>query len=87
MAFIVSVISMICTLYVYLIILRAILSWFSPDPYNPLFRALLSLTEPILEPMRRIIPPLGGMDLSPIVVILIIHYAIQGFILPFIAGM
>jgi YggT family protein len=87
MAFIVSVISMICTLYVYLIILRAILSWFSPDPYNPLFRALLSLTEPVLEPMRRIIPPLGGMDLSPIVVILIIEYAIKGFILPFIAGM
>lgn len=87
MAFIVSVISMICTLYVYLIILRAILSWFSPDPYNPLFRALLSLTEPVLEQMRRIIPPLGGMDLSPIVVILIIEYAIKGFILPFIAGM
>lgn len=86
MNYIAGILSLVCTIYVYLIILRAILSWFSPDPYNPLYRALLSITEPIMDPFRRIIPPLGGMDLSPIILILIIEYIIKGIVVPFIAG-
>jgi len=78
---------MLCSLYVYVLIIRAIISWFSPDPYNPLYRALISITEPVLDPFRRVLPSVAGMDLSPIVVILIIEYIIKGMVLPFIAGM
>ncbi|HOD54999.1 MAG TPA: YggT family protein, partial [Candidatus Cloacimonadota bacterium] len=71
---------------VYVLIIRAIISWFSPDPYNPLYRALINITEPVLDPFRRVLPAFAGMDLSPIVVILIIEYIIKGMVLPFIAG-
>ncbi len=87
MVLIVRLLYMLCSLYVYVLIIRAIISWFSPDPYNPLYRALISITEPVLDPFRRVLPSVAGMDLSPIVVILIIEYIIKGMVLPFIAGM
>ncbi|HOQ80486.1 MAG TPA: YggT family protein [Candidatus Cloacimonadota bacterium] len=86
MELIVNLINVLCSLYVWVIVIRAIISWFSPDPYNPLYRALISITEPILEPFRRVLPSFGGLDLSPIVVILIIEYIIKGIVLPFIAS-
>jgi YggT family protein len=46
---------------------RAILSWFIQDPYNPIMRILIDLTEPILAPIRRRMPPMAGLDLSLIV--------------------
>ncbi|HPY97057.1 MAG TPA: YggT family protein [Candidatus Cloacimonadota bacterium] len=86
MVLIVNLISVLCSLYVWVIVIRAIISWFSPDPYNPLYRALISITEPILEPFRRVLPSFGGLDFSPIIVILIIEYIIKGIVLPFIAS-
>jgi YggT family protein len=53
-----------------IIILGAILSWFSPDPYNPLVQAVYALSEPVLLPFRRVIPNLGGLDFSPLVALL-----------------
>jgi YggT family protein len=53
-----------------IIILGAILSWFSPDPYNPLVQAVYSLSEPILLPFRRVIPSFGGLDFSPLIALL-----------------
>ena len=50
-----------------LLFARAILSWFIQDPYNPIMRTLYDLTEPILAPLRRRMPPMGGFDLSLIV--------------------
>ena len=47
------------------ILARALLSWVRPDPYNPIVRALNAITDPILEPLRRIIPRIGMMDLTP----------------------
>jgi YggT family protein len=87
MNYIAGLLNAVCSIYVYLIIIRVLLSWFSPDPYNPLYRALLSITEPIMDPFRRIIPPLAGIDLSPIVIILIIEYILKGMLIPFIAVM
>jgi YggT family protein len=64
-------------LYLFLIVIRAILSWFNPDPTAPLMRLLVWITEPALAPVRRIIPPvtLPGrglrIDLAPLVVLLI----------------
>ena len=55
----------------WLIIIRSILSWFGPDPYNPLVQLLHRVTEPVLHPFRRILPAYNfGLDISPILAIL-----------------
>jgi len=51
------------------VIARAVLSWVSPDPYNPIVRAIIQMSEPLLYPVRRYIPNFGGVDLSPMLVI------------------
>jgi YggT family protein len=68
------------TIYMYIIIARAIISWVNPDPYNPIVRFLNSVTEPVLFRIRRRLPLFfGGMDFSPIIVILAIIF-IQTFV-------
>ena len=63
------------TIYLYIIIARAIISWVSPSPYNPIVQFLYAATEPVLRYARRIIPPIGGtLDLSPLIVILVIYF-------------
>jgi YggT family protein len=63
------------SLYMYIIIARAILSWVNPDPYNPIVRFLHAITEPVLFSIRRRLPlNFGGMDFSPIIVILAIIF-------------
>jgi YggT family protein len=61
-------------IYMWIIIIRALISWVSPDPYNPIVRFLYRVTEPVLRPVRRILP-IGGMgiDFSPLIVILLIY--------------
>jgi len=67
------------SLYMWLIIIRAIISWVNPDPYNTLVRFLHSATEPILYPIRKRLPLFfGGFDFSPILVIMAIFF-IQTF--------
>jgi YggT family protein len=64
------------TFYMFVIIIRAIISWVNPDPYNPIVRFLNSITEPVLSPIRRRIPiHFGGIDFSPLLVILAIIFA------------
>ncbi|KPV39545.1 hypothetical protein AN478_10360 [Thiohalorhabdus denitrificans] len=58
----------------WVILIRVLMSWVSPDPANPLVRALTQITDPILRPAQRLIPPVGGLDLSPIVVLLGIEF-------------
>ncbi|HBF42145.1 MAG TPA: hypothetical protein DDW42_00670 [Desulfobacteraceae bacterium] len=67
------------TLYMWIIIARAVISWVNPDPYNAIVRFLTSVTEPVLYPIRRRLPSLGGMDFSPILVILVIIF-VQSFL-------
>jgi YggT family protein len=68
------------TLYMWVIIGRAIISWVSPDPYNPIVRFLNAVTEPVLYPIRRRLPlSLGGIDFSPVIVILAIIF-LQSFV-------
>lgn len=59
-------------LYTVMIIIRAVLSWFPINPYNPLFRLVFAVTEPVLEPIRRLLP-FSGIDFSPFIAILIIQ--------------
>lgn len=75
-----KVLDIVLTLYMWIIIGRAVISWVNPDPYNPIVRFLNSVTEPVLYPIRRRLPlSLGGIDLSPILVILAIIF-IQSFL-------
>ncbi|RLG10473.1 YggT family protein, partial [Candidatus Pacearchaeota archaeon] len=67
------------TIYIWIIIARAIISWVNPDPYHPLVRFLYRVTEPVLAPVRRIIPPIAGIDISPVIVIFVIFF-IQNFL-------
>jgi YggT family protein len=56
------------------IILRIVLSWISPDPRNPVTLVVGQITEPVMAPARKILPPMGGLDLSPIIVLLLIQF-------------
>ena len=68
------------SLYMYIIIGRAIISWVNPDPYNPIVRFLNAITEPVLFRIRRRLPLFfGGIDFSPVIVILGILF-IQSFV-------
>ncbi|MCL4546819.1 MAG: YggT family protein [Deltaproteobacteria bacterium] len=72
--FIFNIISIILTVYMWIIIIKALVSWVNPDPYNPIIRFLDDVTEPVLRKVRAIIP-IGniGIDLSPIIVIFAIY--------------
>ncbi len=74
-----NMIDIILSLYMWIIIGRAIISWVNADPYNAIVRFLISATEPVLSPVRRRLPMLGGIDFSPILVILAIIF-VQTFV-------
>jgi YggT family protein len=68
------------TLYMWIVIGRAVVSWVNADPYNPIVRFLYSATEPVLYAVRRRLPvAYGGIDFSPILVILGIVF-LQAFV-------
>jgi YggT family protein len=68
------ILSAVLSLYYYVILARVLISWFNPNPYNPIVDAIYRLTEPVLTPIRRILPPMGGFDLSPLVVFFILMF-------------
>jgi YggT family protein len=72
-----QVLHLLLNVYMLLIIARAIISWVSPDPYNPIVNFLYRATDPVLRYVQRIIPPLGGIDLSPILVLIVIVFLDQ----------
>jgi YggT family protein len=59
------------------IFLRAILSWFVRDPRNPLVQLLDQVTEPILAPLRRVVPRVGMVDITPLVAIILLQFLAQ----------
>ena len=70
-----TVIDYVLVFYMFIIIARAVLSWVSPDPYNPIVRFIHNVTEPVLYQIRKRLPMMyGGIDFSPIIVILIIIF-------------
>ena len=66
------------TIFMWIIIARAILSWVSPDPYNPIVRFIHNVTEPVLYQVRKRIPlNFGGIDFSPIIILLAVIFLQQ----------
>jgi YggT family protein len=70
-------------LYSWVIIAAALMSWVSPDPRNPIVMFLRQATEPVLAPVRRLLPPgkTGGLDLSPLIVLVAIQF-VERVVLP-----
>lgn len=70
-----EIVDYILTLYMYIIIARALISWVNPDPYNSIVQFLNRITEPVLNPLRKLIPAYKlGLDLSPMIAILVIMF-------------
>ena len=71
-----SILNTVLTIYFWIIIISAVLSWVNPDPYNPIVRIINNLTQPAFNFIRRWLPftLIGGLDLSPIVLLLAIQF-------------
>jgi len=70
----------VLTAYMWIVVIRALVSWVNPDPWNPIVRFLHQVTEPVLRPIRRLLPA-SPIDFSPIIVILGIYF-LQWFLVP-----
>jgi YggT family protein len=71
-----NILDVVLNIYFWLIVIRALISWVNPDPMNTIVQIIYKLTEPVLSPIRRMLP-VGlrfGLDISPIIVFLIIMF-------------
>jgi YggT family protein len=78
----IQVLGAILDLYAFILIARALISWVSPDPRNKIVQFLYQITEPVLAPVRQVVPPIGGLDLS-LVVVLIVIQVLRAFLIPY----
>jgi len=66
-----QILHMVINIYIWVVIISALITWVKPDPYNPIVQVLRRLTEPVYEFIRRYIPTvIGGIDLAPIIIII-----------------
>ena len=63
-------------LFLFSVFVLAILSWVSPGGYNPVANLLYQVTAPLMRPARRLLPPMGGLDLSPMIVMIVLYLMI-----------
>jgi YggT family protein len=80
----VGVISVLINMYLFFILILVVQSWIAPGNYNPVSVLLQQVTEPILAPARKILPPFGGLDLSPMVVwlvLIVVERLVRGLVL------
>ena len=66
-------------LYIWVVIARALMSWFNPNPNNQIVRLVVDVTDPPLRFIQRFVPPIGGLDLSPVILIFALLF-IQRFV-------
>lgn len=77
-----GVVDFLLTVYMWVIIGRAVVSWVNADPYNPIVRFLYEVTEPLLGRIRRMLPvSMAGIDFSPVILIILIMF-LQSFLVP-----
>lgn len=77
MNYLANFINLLFTILYIAILIRILLSWIRVNPYNPLVQLLYQITEPVLAPFRSVIPPVGGMDFSPIVALIVLQLVQQ----------
>ena len=82
-----QILNMVISIYIWVIIISALITWVRPDPYNPIVQVLFRLTEPVYSFVRRYIPTvIGGIDLAPIIIILTLQF-IQLFFVKLLFGL
>ncbi len=64
-----ELLKLLINIYLWGVVIQAVLSWINPDPYHPAARVLAQLTAPVLRPARKLLPPISGVDLSPMLVV------------------
>lgn len=69
-----QILHMVINVYVWVVIISALITWVNPDPYNPIVRFLRGATEPLLYRIRRYLPVFGGIDFSPFILILALYF-------------
>lgn len=70
-----QILSMVINIYIWVIIISALISWVRPDPYNPIVQILYRLTEPVYAFVRRFIPTVfGGIDIAPIIILVALQF-------------
>jgi YggT family protein len=74
-----TILDMVLGFYMLLIFGRVIISWVNADPYNPIVQFLHQATEPVLQPIRRRLGIYGGVDFSPIILLLTVVF-LKGFL-------
>ena len=68
-----KLLAVLLNLYIFTILIQALMSWLNPGRYNPVAAVLWRMNEPLLRPVRRLLPPFGGFDLSPLIVIVVLE--------------
>ncbi len=82
-----GVMGWVLNIYMWIVIAGAVLSWVNPDPYNPIVRFINNATEPVFYQIRKRLPVnLGGLDISPVIVILAIYF-LQRFVVTSLHGL
>ncbi|MBF0627375.1 MAG: YggT family protein [Magnetococcales bacterium] len=82
-----TLLNLFLEIYSWMILARLLLSWINPDPFHPIVQFLVQTTNPVLEPFRRLIPPLGGMDFSPIFALMAVHFVQRLLVTLLVGGM
>jgi YggT family protein len=77
-----ELLTLLLNIFFFSILIQVVLSWINPGGYNPAVSLLYSLNEPLLRPARNLIPPIGGLDLSPIVVMIVLQLATILIVMP-----
>ena len=77
MTFLISIVFLLLQILWFAIFARAIVSWFPIDPQGPIVKALDAVTEPLLGPLRRVVPRIGMVDITPMVAIILIFVLMQ----------
>jgi YggT family protein len=72
----IALLQLLSQLFSLLILARILMSWVQVDRYNPVVKFIFDLTEPILAPIRRVLPPTGMFDFSPMVAILLVEFLV-----------
>ena len=81
----ISFINILFEIFNILLIIRIILTWLPHNRYHPIINIIYNITEPILVPFRNMVNPIGGIDLSPIIVFFLLRL-VQGYLISFLAS-
>ena len=76
---VVLILQQVLNIYIWIVIAAAVISWVAPNPYNPIVQLLRRVTEPVMAPIRQLLPPWKtfGLDFSPMIVILLIQWVVK----------